>query len=151
MPRPRGGDWLEDEVLSWRRAGVDVVVSLLTADEIEHFDLQKESEICHANAIEYIPFPINDRGVPASNEVANLLLSRLAGLLAEGKNTAIHCRQGIGRAAMIAAAVLALSGVDATTAIQNVSTARGCPTPETAEQRRWVTEAAKLRLTRLRA
>jgi hypothetical protein len=25
MPRPRGGDWLDDEIQSWRRSGVDVV------------------------------------------------------------------------------------------------------------------------------
>src|SRR5437870_3377638 len=33
-PRPRGGDWLEDEVREWRLAGVEAVVSLLTSDEI---------------------------------------------------------------------------------------------------------------------
>jgi len=31
--RPRGGDWLIDELRSWRKAGVHVVVSLLTPDE----------------------------------------------------------------------------------------------------------------------
>ena len=33
VPRPRGGDWLEDEVRAWREAGVDIVVSALEADE----------------------------------------------------------------------------------------------------------------------
>jgi protein-tyrosine phosphatase len=150
MPRPRGGDWLEDEVRAWRQAGVDVVVSLLTTDEVEHFDLEKEAEICRANAVEYIAFPINDRSVPASNEAAGILLSRIAGNLADGKTVAIHCRQGIGRAGMIAAAVLVLSGIDPATAIQNVSAARGCSTPETPEQRRWIAESAKWRLTGLR-
>ncbi len=32
-PRPRGNDWLEDEVRGWKQAGVDVVMSLLTEDE----------------------------------------------------------------------------------------------------------------------
>ena len=27
--RPRGGDWLDDELSGWRQAGIDVVVSLL--------------------------------------------------------------------------------------------------------------------------
>jgi hypothetical protein len=31
--RPRGGDWLEDEIASWRRAGIDTVLSLLAPDE----------------------------------------------------------------------------------------------------------------------
>ena len=34
LARPRGGDWLEDEVRSWRGQGIDVVVSLLTPAEI---------------------------------------------------------------------------------------------------------------------
>src|SRR5438445_5914218 len=34
MPRPRDGDWLENEIQSWRRSGVDVVFSLLMADEM---------------------------------------------------------------------------------------------------------------------
>jgi hypothetical protein len=33
VPRPRGGDWLEDEVAHIKRAGVDVLVSMLQADE----------------------------------------------------------------------------------------------------------------------
>jgi len=28
--RPRGGDWVEDEMADWRRAGIDTVLSLLT-------------------------------------------------------------------------------------------------------------------------
>jgi hypothetical protein len=32
-PRPRGGDWLEDEIRAWRRSGVDVVLSLLSREE----------------------------------------------------------------------------------------------------------------------
>jgi len=31
--RPRGGDWLADEAAGWRRAGLDVVVSLLENEE----------------------------------------------------------------------------------------------------------------------
>ena len=37
MPRPRGGDWLEEEIQSWRRSGVDLVVSLLTLEERNEF------------------------------------------------------------------------------------------------------------------
>ena len=43
MPRPRGGDWLEDEIQAWRRSGVGVVVSLLTPDEIADYDAYDES------------------------------------------------------------------------------------------------------------
>jgi hypothetical protein len=33
--RPRGGEWLEDEIRGWHRARVDSVVSLLEKDEEE--------------------------------------------------------------------------------------------------------------------
>ena len=31
--RPRGGDWVEDEIANWKRGGVHAVLSLLTAEE----------------------------------------------------------------------------------------------------------------------
>jgi hypothetical protein len=33
LARPRGGDWLADEVEGWRDAGLEVVVSLLSKGE----------------------------------------------------------------------------------------------------------------------
>jgi protein-tyrosine phosphatase len=143
LPRPRGGDWLEDEVRSWRRAGVDVVLSLLTPDEIAHFSLADEKALCRANDIQFLSFPITDRGVPASKASAVELLTRLVELLAEGKGIAIHCRQGIGRAGLMAASLLLLSGLDAESATQRVTAARGCPVPETPEQQRWIMELAR--------
>jgi len=38
--RPRGGDWLEDEIAAWRKAGADTVLSLLTPDEEQDLDLK---------------------------------------------------------------------------------------------------------------
>src|SRR3954449_8644872 len=62
MPRPRGGDWLEDEIQSWRRSGVDVVVSLLTREEIADLSLADEGELCRSNGIQFFSFAITDRG-----------------------------------------------------------------------------------------
>jgi hypothetical protein len=39
--RPRGGDWLDDEVDRIKRAGVDVLVSMLQADEAAELGLQR--------------------------------------------------------------------------------------------------------------
>ncbi len=149
MPRPRGGDWLEEEIRSWRQAGVDVVVSLLTADEIADLSLADEEALCRANDIQFVSFPITDRGVPPSREAASALLAQLAGYLADGKSVAIHCRQGIGRAGLVAAGVLVLVGLDPATAIERVSSARGCPVPETLEQRLWIAQVANSPLTPL--
>ena len=143
MPRPRGGDWLEDEIRDWRSSGIDIVVSTLTNEEAGELDLTNEAALCESNGIEYVPFPIADRGVPFSFPATAELLQRLHDKLAEGKGVAIHCRQGIGRSALLAACLLVLAGVDPRAAIQRVAVARGCPVPETAEQRDWVAKFSR--------
>lgn len=143
LPRPRGGDWLEDEVRGWRAAGVDVVVSLLTSDEVADLDLAQEGALCEAHGIDFRPFPIVDRSVPASRKATLDFVKKLAKLLAEGKSIGIHCRQGIGRSALIAASLLVLSGIVPEAAFLRVSEGRGCSVPETSEQRQWLMEFAQ--------
>src|SRR5438309_6783060 len=82
MPRPRGGDWLEDEILSWRRAGLNVVVSALTPEEVAELDLAAQAELSRASGIEHLGFAIADRGVPDSAKAAAELVRRLEGRLA---------------------------------------------------------------------
>jgi protein-tyrosine phosphatase len=147
MPRPRGGDWLEDEIQSWRRSGVDVVVSLLTGEEQTELNLPDEEALCRANGIEFVSFPIVDRSVPSSAEAFSDQVAKLAARLADGKNIAVHCRQGIGRAALIAICILIWSGLEPTAAIERVGAARGCAVPETAEQRRWIADFAQSLVT----
>jgi hypothetical protein len=96
MPRPRGGDWLEDEIESWRGSGVDVVLSLLTPDEIADLGLAEEARLCQANGIQFLSFPIPDRSVPASRKALASLLTQLAAQLAGGRNIAIHCGKASG-------------------------------------------------------
>lgn len=142
MPRPRGGDWLEDEVKGWRAAGIDIVVSLLTPDEIADLGVAEEESLGTALGIEFRHFPIADRGIPPSKGAFLNLATALANDLAAGKNIAIHCRQGIGRAPLLAIAVLIFAGLDLDTATAAVRQARGCPVPETAEQQRWLADFA---------
>ncbi|WP_063607859.1 protein-tyrosine phosphatase family protein [Zavarzinella formosa] len=143
MPRPRGGDWLEDEIPAWRQAGVDIVVSLLTPDEVADLDLAQEEEQCGLNGIRFISLPINDRCIPESREAFAELIMFLAEMSADGKNIGIHCRQGIGRAAVVAICLLIWKGADPNAAIGQVSLARGCDVPETPEQRQWVLDFAR--------
>ncbi|MBI2803564.1 MAG: dual specificity protein phosphatase family protein [Planctomycetes bacterium] len=147
MPRPRGGDWLEEEIQSWRRSGVDVVVSLLTHEEQTELNLRDEESLCRANSIEFVSFPIVDRSVPSSAEAFAEQVIKLAEQLANGQNIAVHCRQGIGRAALVAICLLTVSGIEPATAIERVGKARGCSVPETPEQRRWITDFAKALVT----
>ena len=42
LARPRGGDWLVDEIEGWRDAGVQVIVSLLSEEETTELGLADE-------------------------------------------------------------------------------------------------------------
>lgn len=136
--RPRGGDWLEDEVCGWRQSKLDMIVSLLTSDEIATLELMREAELCRAHGLEILVFPIIDRSVPSSRTATFDFAQKIHDALVNGKNVLIHCRQGIGRAALIAACLLVLSGVDPDDAFREISLARGVPVPETPEQKKWV-------------
>jgi protein-tyrosine phosphatase len=81
--------------------------------------------------------------LPFSSTAAAELARRLEEKLAKGKNVAIHCRQGVGRSAIIAASVLVAAGVEADAAWGKVRAARGCPVPDTPEQRAWVVRLAE--------
>jgi protein-tyrosine phosphatase len=147
VPRPRGGDWLADEIEAWRGASIGVVVSALEQAEVETFDLAREADLSRERGIEFVSFPITDRGVPSSVEAFDGLVRRLDALLHSGKNVAVHCRQSIGRAGMLATGVLIRAGQSVEQAILAVSAARGLPMPETAQQRAWLEQFARKRDT----
>jgi protein-tyrosine phosphatase len=143
MPRPRGGDWLEGEIRSLKRSGVDALVSLLEKEEIAELDIAAEQVFCEASAISYLSFPIADRNVPRSEWEASDFVRVIANLLLDGKSVVIHCRQGVGRSALMAACVLAFGGISVDEAFGKIENARGCPVPDTQEQRAWVTQFVK--------
>jgi protein-tyrosine phosphatase len=138
VPRPRGNDWLEDEVVAWQQAGLDVIVSLLEKDEADELGLRQEAALCEAAGIEFVSFPIVDRSVPVMRQAAMELAARLAQQLRQGRNIGIHCRQSVGRASLLAASVMMALGVNPEDALRKISEARGCPVPETAQQYEWL-------------
>jgi protein-tyrosine phosphatase len=138
MPRPRAGVWLEDEIASWKEAGIDTVVSLLDREEIAELGLNRAAEFCGAKNIEFVSFPIPDRGVPESMRDAMALFGRVYTSLAAGKAVAVHCRAGIGRSALVAACVLTRFGYDAPDAFMMIAARRGVAVPDTDGQRDWV-------------
>jgi len=138
--RPRGGDWLEDEISGWRRAGVDAVVSLLTPHENKDLQLAEEFKLAQAHGLKFVSLPIEDRSVPSSWEDASRAVAKATEMLQQGKNVAVHCRQGIGRSGIVAAAVLIKSGSTPGDALTQISGARGLEVPETSEQMAWIQE-----------
>jgi len=150
--RPRGGDWLQDELRSWQRAGVDTVVSLLTPDEEREFKLEDEGLEAKAQGMTFLSLPIRDRQVPPSESSLNSTLQQMDDTLSSGKNVLVHCRQGIGRTGLVSACLLINRGWDTETAIELLSFTRDTPIPETQEQRRWIDQyAAKIGAAHLQA
>jgi protein-tyrosine phosphatase len=146
VSRPRGGDWLDDEVRKWKNEGLHAVVSLLTNEELDEFALLREKTASEKQDLQFFSLPIADLGVPSSREdthAAMAILNQVEKLLATGRNVAIHCRQSIGRSGMIAASLLVMAGSDPLEAFASVSQDRGLPVPETNEQREWVIELAQ--------
>lgn len=142
--RPRGGDWLEDDLRSWHDEGVDVVVSLLTPGEVAELDLKHEAELAEKRQMKFVSFPIPDRQVPASRSALAATLEKVNADLASGKNVLVHCRQGIGRTGMVAACLLVTRGRNPSAAVDQLSALRGVPIPETPEQRNWIDQYAAL-------
>lgn len=141
--RPRGGDWLEDEIEGWRKQGVDVVVSLLTPAENKEFDLQTEAAIAQAKGIQFISFPIEDRNVPQSSVKFDELVAKLASEIQRGRSIAVHCRQGVGRSSLLSAALLVSHGEELEDTLTSISRARGVAVPETPDQRSWLERFAR--------
>ena len=143
LPRPRGNDWLIDEVRSWRDAGIQIVVSLLTNSETVELELTHEHEIANREGMHFVSFPIPDYSVPISFQSVRTLATELTRLLSAGKCVGIHCRQGIGRSGLIAASLLVVAGKSPIAAFDDVISARGVRVPDTTEQRDWVFALAR--------
>ncbi len=136
--RPRGGDWLADDIAYWKRAGIRSILSLLTPGEQLELGLQDEWREMQRQGLEFSSFPIPDLQLPRSEAKLAEALEKVTGNLSNGRNVLIHCRQGIGRTGLVAACLLVKGGMSPGAAIEAVSAARGMPVPETPEQRDWI-------------
>jgi protein-tyrosine phosphatase len=137
MPRPRGNGWLAGEMASLRARGVTDLVSMLTPEEEWALDLTEEPAACAAAGLRFHRHPIPDRGVPDEPEFG-LLLNSLEPILRRGGFVAVHCRGGIGRSSVVAAALLVRLGVTPAEALASISLARGFEIPDTEEQREFI-------------
>ena len=136
--RPRGNDWLEDELLRMKGNGVDVLVSLLELEEVEELGLSEEGTLAMRNGLAYLSFPIQDRHVPPRLERFRSFVKELASRVRTGERVAVHCRGSIGRASITVACTLIHLGWEPRVALHAIETARGCPIPDTPEQRDWI-------------
>lgn len=134
MSRPRGGDWLADEMTALRTAGVACLVSMLTPAEEHELGLEREATLAHSAGMAFAAVPTVDRGVPSVTALRTAV-HEAAERLSKGEHVVAHCRHGIGRASLFAAAVLVEEGHAPDDAWARLSAARGVPVPDTSEQR----------------
>lgn len=137
--RPRGDEWLRDEIEGWVDSEIDVIVSLLTSQEISELGLADEALIASELEIQFINYPIPDYDVPVSSTTFHGLVHKLSELLSNGKSIGIPCRQGIGRSSPLAASLLSYFNVSVDEAFRRIRSARRTLVPDTAGQREWVT------------
>ena len=138
MARPRGNEWLEEDILSLKKQGVQTIVSLLDRNEIHELDLEKEAELCLQNGIEYVNFPIADRNVPNRDPGFNNFIGQLKEKISAGGQMVIHCRMGIGRSTIIAGCLLIKPGYKTDDIVAHISKIRGMRVPDTDEQIAWL-------------
>jgi protein-tyrosine phosphatase len=138
VPRPRGGDWLDDEMGALREAGIDVVVSMLEETEAAEVGLEREEVAARGAGLQFVNFVIPDRSVPVSVQEFEAFLNGLEQELAANRRVGVHCRACIGRASVTTVSLLIRSGIPAAEAWHQVESARGFPVPDTREQREWV-------------
>ena len=148
MARPSGGERLTQELAALAEGGAQVLVSLLTDEESVDLGLAGEADAARAAGLELLRMPVPDLTVPDVEETLALALA-LAGRLAGGADVVVHCRAGIGRSSLLAAAVLVCEGVEVEEAWRLVEDARGVPVPDTAEQRAFLSELARRRAVRV--
>lgn len=139
-PSREGARWEGDlaadlEVLVSK--GIRTIACLVEADELADWGIADLPSAAAARGIELLHRPIRDVSVPtldnARSLVRELIARRDAPIL-------IHCIGGVGRTGVIAGCLLRALDVAPDEALRRLVAARGKRCPETAEQRRFVTD-----------
>jgi protein-tyrosine phosphatase len=138
VARPRGEDWLEDDLAKLKRGGIDILVSLLQEPEAIDLGLHSEGQLAEQCGMEFISYPIPDRETPGDPASFRQLITRLTNAIRSGKRVGAHCRASIGRSTVVTAAVLVELGIRPNDALVLIRIARGYPVPDTIEQQEWI-------------
>jgi protein-tyrosine phosphatase len=145
VSRPDPAYGLPQQLQALRADGIDVLVSMLQADEAIRLGLAWEANVAEEVGLAFHNLPTDDFGVPHSFEAAGALIETLATEVRAGRAVGVHCFAGRGRSPLFTAGVLVGLGIEPGAAIEAISEARGRRIPETGAQRQWVFDFAAWR------
>lgn len=140
MAKPVVGEWVDEEFGAIANRGVTQIVSLLEVSEAYDLGLDKESLYSERHGIDFRNFPIPDRGLPSSVARFRDFCVAVHTEISRGAHVVVHCRAGIGRTGLVAAAILLREGRDVESAFSQVSKSRGVEVPDTPEQYQWIAQ-----------
>lgn len=138
VTRPRGADWLEQDLNGLRRGGIDVLVSLLEPWEAGELGLSSEGALAEEAGMRFLSYPIPDRCTPGDLEGFRQFVSELADRVQAGQSVGAHCRGCIGRSTVLIASVMIALGAEPGAALGAIERSRGCIVPDTGDQREWI-------------
>jgi len=136
--RPRGDDWLDNDLKRIQMSGVQTIVSTLEPWEARELGLVDEGPAAERLGMYFISFPLKDRSVPTNRESFTAFVLMLRKRLQAGEKIGIHCSGCVGRSTVVASSTLIKLGWTAERAIDEIEVARGCSVPDTEEQREWI-------------
>lgn len=123
------GAWARDlgtDLRAIREWGAATVLTLVTADELTHLDVETLGDAVEALGMRWLHLPIEDFSVPTADWERQWARERggLGAELDQGGRILIHCKGGLGRAGTIAARVLVERGMSPDDAIRAVRRVR---------------------------
>lgn len=121
-----------------KRCGVTTLVSMLSREQVRLLELENEGWEAQRLGMSFVHHPLPDHQLPPDLQEFRAFATELAQRLKAGERIGIHCWGSIGRATLAAVATLVHLGWPAHIALQAVEAARGCPVPDTAEQKEWL-------------
>nr|CAA6828835.1 MAG: Unknown protein [uncultured Thiotrichaceae bacterium] len=136
MPKPSASRLMEDAKY-YVDMGVNIVVSHMQANEADALGLSGEGVALAAQGIQFISYPVQNHNLPADATYFKFI-DDLHQQLQSGKNIAVHCQAGIGRAGVTSSCLLIKDGHDSGTAMEKVAAARGVRIPDTNAQRDYI-------------
>jgi len=136
--RPRGDDWLENDLQRIHMAGIQTIVSTIESSEARELGLAEEGRTVERLGMRFISYPLQDSSVPSRREDFTEFVLKLGRRLQSGERIGVHCQGCIGRSTVVTASILIKLGWAAERALDEIEKARGCSVPDTEEQRDWI-------------